>query len=295
MSKQDPVVLAVALAALVASTAFAETAREAYAQGDAAYEAKAWSACAGSYARAAGLSTGGFARGAAYNAACCHALAGDADAAFAQITAAVEAGFRDAKLLRADADLASLHGDARWEEAAARVEEAERAYFARINGELLEIFREDQADRRPAEGEEIDWNVVGPRDDARRARVLEILEAGEMKEAEDFYHAAMVMQHGEELEDYRRAQEWAEQAAEMGLRSGLWLAAAAEDRWLMNQDKPQKYGTQYRKVDGRWTLWEVDPSVTDEERAKRDVPPLHEAEARARAWSAETDEAAGAP
>lgn len=33
-------------------------------------------------------------------------------------------------------------------------------------------------------------------------------------------------------------------------------------------------------MDGKWILWEVDPSITDEERARWDVPPLAAAKAR---------------
>lgn len=55
-----------------------------------------------------------------------------------------------------------------------------------------------------------------------------------------------------------------------------WLAAASKDRSLMWQGKPQLYGTQFKRVDNRWVLWEVDPTVTDEERAKWNVPPLAE-------------------
>jgi hypothetical protein len=44
---------------------------------------------------------------------------------------------------------------------------------------------------------------------------------------------------------------------------------------------PQKYGTQYRSVNGRWVLHEVDPTTTDEERARWDVRPLAEALRRA--------------
>ena len=48
-----------------------------------------------------------------------------------------------------------------------------------------------------------------------------------------------------------------------------WLAAAAKDRYLWNVDKPQIYGTQFRRIDdGTWTLEPIDESaVTDEERA----------------------------
>lgn len=44
---------------------------------------------------------------------------------------------------------------------------------------------------------------------------------------------------------------------------------------------PQKYGTQYRSANGRWVLHEVDPTTSDEERARWDVPPLAEALRRA--------------
>lgn len=36
--------------------------------------------------------------------------------------------------------------------------------------------------------------------------------------------------------------------------------------------KSQRYGTQYRKVDGRWALYDVDASATDEDRAVRRRP-----------------------
>jgi hypothetical protein len=59
----------------------------------------------------------------------------------------------------------------------------------------------------------------------------------------------------------------------------------------MKSGKPQLYGTQIQKdKDGPWYLWQVDPAVTDEERAKWDVPPLARARARAEALNAGTFE-----
>ena len=37
---------------------------------------------------------------------------------------------------------------------------------------------------------------------------------------------------------------------------------------------PQKYGMQFRFANGRWVLHEVDPTTSDEERARWDVPAL---------------------
>lgn len=50
----------------------------------------------------------------AYNQACCFALAGDKEAAFARLRLAIERGFRGFSDAEKDADLASLHGDPRW-------------------------------------------------------------------------------------------------------------------------------------------------------------------------------------
>ena len=131
--------------------------------------------------------------------------------------------------------------------------------------------------------------MVAPRDGARLQRVKEIVEAGEVKTADDYFHAAMVLQHGQDPEDFKLAHELALKASEMDAEhsSARWLAAAAKDRYLQNVGKPQIYGTQFRKVDGTWTLDPIDESaVTDEERARWGVPPLAKAKERAEAMNA---------
>jgi Flp pilus assembly protein TadD len=57
-----------------------------------------------------------------YNAACVHALQGDADAAFAALDQAIAAGFHHAEHLEKDADLASLRSDARFAQMMAAAE-----------------------------------------------------------------------------------------------------------------------------------------------------------------------------
>jgi acetylornithine deacetylase/succinyl-diaminopimelate desuccinylase-like protein len=80
-------------------------------KGRAAYEAKDWRTCESTYLTAAERST----RPATdhYNAACCAALGGRPDAAFAHLEAAFAAG-ADPDAIAADADFTSLHGDPRW-------------------------------------------------------------------------------------------------------------------------------------------------------------------------------------
>lgn len=264
---------------IAAQEASEETASENAEIADAAYQARDWVKCAEHFARASRLVPAGVHAGLSYNAACCHALSGNKEEAFAELKRAVEGGWRDAAHMQVDNDLDSLHDDPRWAEVLAGVESGLEAYRGAINRELLDLYDQDQGDRRGA----IDWDSVAPRDEARRKRVDEIVKAGGAKVADDYYHAAMVFQHGNTPEEIKKAHEWARRAVELDPDhdDAKWLAAAAEDRYLMYQDKPQKYGTQFRKIDGKWVLWEVDPSVTDEERARWNVPPLSQARERA--------------
>lgn len=145
--------------------------------------------------------------------------------------------------------------------------------------EINRLFEEDQQDRRP---DSIDWTVVGPKDKRRKDRIKALYDQGLISTPKDKYHAAMILQHGDRLEDYELANELSTKAMLAGLEPAKWLSAASEDRLLTSQGKPQKYGTQYRQTgDGPWELLPVDPSITDEERAKYNVPPLAESKKRA--------------
>ena len=152
-----------------------------------------------------------------------------------------------------------------------------------MNRELRALYTQDQEDRS---AEPLPSDLVA-RDAARRMRVEQLIDAGELVTADDYYHAAMVFQHGTSLEHAWQAHVLARTAAELGSRGtpqwyhARWLAAAAYDRWLVHQGKPQKYGTQYQAREGQWELYEVDPSTSDRERAEWGVPPLHEAITRA--------------
>jgi hypothetical protein len=146
-----------------------------------------------------------------------------------------------------------------------------------MNAELRAIFEADQGDRRSGMGPEL-----AARDRDRRRRVLELLAAGDVVDGADYYHAAMVFQHGGSLASYRRARELALRAVELGHPPARWLAAAALDRLLVRQGRRQRYGTQYRMWGDDRMLVEVDPVTTDEERAEWGVPPLAAALGRAK-------------
>jgi quercetin dioxygenase-like cupin family protein len=149
------------------------------------------------------------------------------------------------------------------------------------NDELARLYREDQDDRK---GGNIDWEKVGPRDKQRQARVLELYKADKLQTGADYYHAAMILQHGRTPDDYLLAHEFCVAAIGKGEDRAKWLAAASEDRFLQSVQRPQRFGTQF-SVEASSGTWRVKPpvapGVTDGLRRALNVPSLKEAEANA--------------
>ena len=144
---------------------------------------------------------------------------------------------------------------------------------AEVSDELVRLFTEDQSDRH---AETIDWEEVGPRDVARLARVKQLYRGQKLQSGLDYYHAAMVLQHSSQGDDYLLAHEFCIAAIAQGVEPAKWLAAASEDRFLTNSGRLQRFGTQYQ-VDGssgRWSLQEVSPEVEDSLRSALNVPSL---------------------
>jgi len=115
-----------------------------------------------------------------------------------------------------------------------------------VSAELRALYEADQADRRfstPPTDEQ--WSEISARDAVRQARVYELLRADRLSVAEDYYHAAMVLQHGDGSEDILMAHILATAAAFLGDDRGRWLSAAAMDRYLLRTRMPQRFGTQY--------------------------------------------------
>lgn len=247
-----------------------------FVQGTAAYGAEDWPRCVETLVKAAEAATTERQAARAYfAAAACTAAKGDKDAAFALLDKAAAKGYRDVERAGANPYLEPLRQDPRWKPFLEGVQARRATKVGNVNADLAKLYQEDQADR---EGtlQATQWAEVGKRDAERRKRVVEIVTAGGAKVADDYYHAGMVFQHGDKPEDYDQAHEWCLRALELDPEhpTARWLAAASKDRALMWRGKPQLYGTQFKQVDGKWILWEVDPSVTDEERVKWDVPPL---------------------
>ena len=151
-----------------------------------------------------------------------------------------------------------------------------------MSSELQDLFRADQEERanHPEYGTPEYW-LLRERDAERRKHLEVIIESGGLKEPEDYYHAAWILNHGDSVEEILQAHILAKEAMELGLRRARWLAAAAYDRWLMYQGQPQKYGTQIVPDGKRQRVWDVEPATSDAERAQWDVPSLAEMNRRA--------------
>lgn len=111
------------------------------------------------------------------------------------------------------------------------------------NAALQAMYDADQSARS---GKTIDWSKLGPEDAKRRTEVHRMLEAGEVRTANDYWHAAMVFQHGQAADDYLLAHVLAVDAISLGSKDARWLSAATLDRYLLAIKQPQIYGTQFR-------------------------------------------------
>ncbi len=123
------------------------------------------------------------------------------------------------------------------------------------------LTREDQADRST---QPIDWDKVTPRDRARRTAVIALVRSRPLQTSGDYFHAALVMQHGEKWEDYA--------AAHLLSTRGLQLApsdqnlqrmvAASWDRMMHSMGHSQWFGTNtFTRPDGTKEPKETRPDL----------------------------------
>ncbi|WP_069660868.1 tetratricopeptide repeat protein [Arcticibacter eurypsychrophilus] len=156
------------------------------------------------------------------------------------------------------------------------------------NVELKNMFDQDQSARMVSN---IDRNKLNNEDSLHRARVYELIKQGAIVTGKDYFHSAMVFQHGRDSVAYGMAVKYMKKAVEMDSTVDRWLLAAAIDRELTSRNKPQIYGTQYmkRSADAKWESFEIDTTkVTDQERRYYQVPTLAEQREAVRNWNLPT-------
>lgn len=146
---------------------------------------------------------------------------------------------------------------------------------------LRKLYQEDISDRQKI----TNWTdgdallQLKARDKTRRLQTKQFIEDKQLTEAIDYYHAALIFQHGDAIDDFQQAHHLARQALNLGYEPAKWMYASTYDRWQLAAGKAQVYGTQFAiDTAGKWQLAEpIDRTFSDEERKKYNVPPLAEA------------------
>ena len=143
-----------------------------------------------------------------------------------------------------------------------------------VQQELIEIFKSDQADRT----NHIDRSIRQKNDSIRESRVYELLDSNKVRTSADYCNAALIFHHGEDSLAYRMAVKLMKKSIELDSTGNKWFLAAITDRYLLSINKPQIYGTQYKRLDNNVVLREKLDStkITDTERIEYGVETLAE-------------------
>jgi hypothetical protein len=146
-----------------------------------------------------------------------------------------------------------------------------------MNKELKFLFDEDQYEciNQPRDGTP-EYLELKHKCKIRISKVKEILGSDQSFSGDDYFHGCIIFMHGDCPDDFWQAYTLALKAVDQNYKGAKRFAAAALDRWLMYQGKPQKFGLQYVPDGLRLRLWDVDPETTDSERAEWDVPTLED-------------------
>lgn len=229
-----------------------------------------------------------------YNGACVAALAGDADKAFGRLNMRMKRNkdwYVDDPMR--DNDLMALHTDARWDkyvaEMSARKERIEKDYDKPLREQLKSMVREDQAVRYEYINAWQTGNSVAADSLLRRMQYVDSVNLRQVTEILDsrgwvgrdvvgdaceaiwviIQHAGLEAQ-GKYLPLFKEAVS----------RGELHASAVAmmEDRVVVFEGRPQKYGSQLQRgEDGTYTPFELlDADKVDEWRAEVGMPSLSE-------------------
>ena len=104
-------------------------------------------------------------------------------------------------------------------------------FYAQDNTELTKLYEKDQSSRKV---KKIDWKVLLKQDSIRRVEVSKLIKENKLLTSNDFLHAAMIFQHGNDSTSYKLAWKYSNKASQMDSTniSARWLIAASYDRYL---------------------------------------------------------------
>jgi hypothetical protein len=232
-----------------------------------------------------------------YNAACTYALSGNREKAFHVLDELVlSPGFRDGKSLIADPGLSSLREDPRWKKIRSTLAHKDSLAVAKLNkplkAELDSIFDADQYYRRQLDSVYRKYGDNSPQMDSLEenmarvdsqdlVRVQAVLEKYGWLGADVIGEKGsttlwVVVQHADDHPELQlRYLPMLRKAVDDGVADSD-LLALLEDRVLVNQNKPQLYGTQLtRNEQGIYQPKPIaDPSHVDSRRAAMGLEPL---------------------
>lgn len=150
-----------------------------------------------------------------------------------------------------------------------------------VSTTLAEMYTADQEMRFSGVESPVDIIKFTASDWIRVNKVRRIVAADLLATADDYAHAAQILQHGSTANDYLQAHELSLTAHESGRADMLRHSALAEDRYLIATGQPQKYGSQFVCKPGTgWKLEPVNPTITDEDRANVNIEPLSTMESK---------------
>jgi hypothetical protein len=249
---------------------------------------KAYKQCATELGNVADAARPDARAGILYDAACCAAQAGSADAAFAMLDRAIAAGWHRVAWLRDDDELASLHADARWQRlldtATAAEDRAGQALGApALRKQLIAMMVRDQqvrdaigdgGDGSDAEAAMTRMLAIDTADTAQLARIIAANGwPGRALVGDDGASAAwLIAQHTPDHALMRLCLVLMTAAVAAGDASAKELAYLY-DRVAMMDDRPQLYGTQFKGT----SLYPVeDEANVDARRAAIGLPTMAE-------------------
>ncbi len=161
--------------------------------------------------------------------------------------------------------------------------------------DVIALYKEDQGVRthlRSLPKNEVRkyiTEVMLPGDKARLSQVESLLNSTDSLSSEEYFAAAMIMQHGSEPKHYKMAMELSKKSASLdpNNKNANWLSCAAEDRYLLKVGKSQVWGTQLdRKMNAEGTheIYYLEnfnkKARPDEQRKLCGIPTLAEIESR---------------
>jgi hypothetical protein len=219
-----------------------------------------------------------------YNAACCHALAGNTGEAFVWLTKAIQAGWRNVDHLKEDSDLASLRTDERWPKIIERCEKAAEKFAQSLKepalrDALLQRMKKDQGIRMAPNPDMEEWTKIDTDNTAYMKTVIDKYGwPGVGLVGEDGALAAfLLVQHADRDPQFQKKCLPLLEAAVQAQEASAGNLAYLTDRVLLAEGKPQRYGSQFQTVGGKSVpLTLEDPDNVDARRESVGLPPLAE-------------------